>query len=102
MLINRQRDGMSFVRGREAWQSHEQDAERHVAQTERELAEILIRGEQDTLLAVCELKNRIVGGSRCDLGDVENVVPVKTQARNDRGIDAFVGEQLQATDLETG
>jgi hypothetical protein len=29
-------------------------------------------------------------------------MPVKTRARNDCGIDAFVREQLQATDLETG
>lgn len=102
VLFNRQRDGMRFVRRREAWQSHEQDAERQVAHAKRELAEILVCGEQDALLAVCELKNRIVGDSRREFGDGENVVPVQAQARDDRGIDAFVGEQLHATDLETG
>ncbi len=71
------------------------DAQRPASVEERQVAEVLVLGEQDAVLRVGPRKHLVVTYASGGLGDVGDVVALAPQARNNLPLNALVGEYPQ-------
>jgi len=71
-------------------------------EAEDELTEVPVGGEQEAFLSGGEVEHSVVCDPGGAPGDVEEVVALGAQAGDDGGLDALVGEEPHATDVESG
>jgi hypothetical protein len=95
-------DGLGFRGLRETSETQEEDAVGGAPETEDEDAEVLVGGEQQAFVGDGGGEHGVVTDAGSELGDVEEVVALGAQAGDDAGLDALVGEEPHATDLESG
>ena len=95
-------DGLSLAGLRETGETQQEDAVGGAPETEDELAEVLVGGEQEAFLGGGQIEHSVVCDPGSEFGDVEEVVALGAQAGDDAGLDALVGEEPHATDFDSG
>ncbi len=71
-------------------------------QTEDELAEIPIAGQQQRAVPCCPLQHRVVVDTRIHLGDIQYRMTVRTKAIDDDPVHALVRQEIHASGPAVG
>ena len=78
------------------------DASRGEALAKHEFSVILVGGDEWRIQRGGTTQNDVVFDARIELGDIQDVVPITTEAPDDRGFDSFVAEEIQAASSDVG
>jgi hypothetical protein len=82
--------------GRDTFQPNEDNAKRGAPLEHDEVPEILVIGEEHRRLPDRCCEDVHVGAALCALLDIQHVMPVRTQSRDDLAGNVLIGEQPHA------
>ena len=89
-------DDIRFPFGRCARESKEDHPGSNSALSKDNLAEVLVRSDQDRSLGVRQIKYVVVGNTCLELGDGEDVMAQLPELRGDRLVDVLVEQPAHA------
>jgi hypothetical protein len=78
-------------------QSNQHNAYRETTLAKHQLAKVLIRGQQESSLAVRLLQYRDIGKPRLHFGNVLHMMAIFTERTGNLSIDTFIGQKVHLT-----
>ena len=96
------RTQLRFLHGRETGHPQQHDAERRSPEPDDQLPEIFVGGDQHRRVLPRQPENTVIIDRWHELCDVQNLVSIGAQSRDDRPVDALVGDERHGLDSTTG